>query len=30
MVGKLYNALMGIPAPFDFLEKIVENPPYAL
>ena len=30
MVGKLYNALMGIPDPFDFLEKIVENPPYAL
>ena len=30
MVGDLYNVLMGIPDPFDFLEKIVKDPPYVL
>ena len=30
MVQDLYNVLMGIPEPFDFLEKIVREPPYAL
>ena len=30
MVQDLYNVLMGIPAPFAFLEKIVQNPPYEL
>ena len=30
MVEDLYNVLMGIPDPFDFLEKIVKEPPYEL
>ena len=30
MVQDLYNVLMGIPYPFDFLEKIVREPPCAL
>lgn len=30
MVQDLYNVLMGIPDPFDFLEKIVKEPPYEL
>ena len=30
MVQDLYNVLMGIPNPFDFLEKIVKEPPYEL
>ena len=30
MVQDLYNVLMGIPDPFDFLEKIVKDPPYDL
>lgn len=28
MVQDLYNALMGIPDPFDLLEKLVDAPPY--
>ena len=30
MVEDLYNVLMGIPDPFDFLDKIVSKPPYEL
>ena len=30
MVQDLYNVLTGIPDPFDFLEKIVREPPYEL
>ena len=30
MVQDLYNVLMGIPNPFDFLGRIVQNPPYDL
>ena len=30
MVEDLYNVLMGIPDPFDFLERIVKEPPYEL
>ena len=30
MVEDLYNVLMGIPDPFEFLEKIVKEPPYEL
>ena len=30
MVQDLYNVLMGIPNPFDFLEQIVKEPPYHL
>ena len=30
MVQDLYNVLMGIPNPFDFLEQIVKEPPYEL
>lgn len=30
MVEDLYNVLMGIPDPFDFLDRIVSEPPYAL
>ncbi len=30
MVQDLYHVLMGIPNPFDFLEQIVREPPYAL
>ena len=30
MAEDLYNALMGIPDPFGFLEQIVRQPPYAL
>lgn len=30
MVQDLYNVLMGIPNPFDFLQQIVQTPPYEL
>ena len=30
MVQDLYNVLMGIPNPFDFLRQIVQTPPYEL
>ena len=30
MVQDLYNVLMGIPNPFDFLQQIVQAPPYEL
>jgi len=30
MVQDLYNVLMGIPDPFDFLEKVVKDPPVDL
>ena len=30
MVQDLYNTLMGIPNPYDFLERIVKEPPYEL
>ena len=30
MVQDLYNVLMGIPDPFDFLDRIVNKPPYEL
>lgn len=30
MVQDLYNVLMGIPNPFDFLQQIVQTPPYDL
>ena len=30
MIQNLYDVLMGIPDPFNFLERIVSEPPYAL
>ncbi|MBQ3667847.1 MAG: UvrD-helicase domain-containing protein, partial [Clostridia bacterium] len=30
MVRALYDVLMGIPDPFEFLDRIIENPPYEL